>query len=481
MSIAGTQDYQKQSSIVRRADGSLSFANVTRLALVLPPELTSAIFAFCLPESEFVEPDPSAAPLLLLRVCRRWRDIALSTPALWASLHINLEWFYGCKAVDVLFCDWISRSGRMPLSIKIFDDYGVAEGTSLDESQLERVLRMLGRHSAQWQNIRFSVYAEHLLCLFPVDGKFPRLRNFSVESTGDTYVGWKPLPGYPPRILRDAHTLREINLAVVPWPDLQFPWQSLEVYTADNMSMFDCLNVLRDGISIMRCSFSLMPRLPQKITPLPPITSLRDLTLIEAMCDSAARHCLMPILENLTLPSLKHLALKFQSPSSDLRLIETAPFVSFVTRSSLQLESLTVCLMPASDRDFLRCLESVPSLINLQLQLDDHTSAFLNRLTSDSRFLPGLKTLHVANFSTSEFNAPYSEEMLAMMSSRWNPPEGSSKLEVFRFTHGGTQVLTTALESHSTYSSLQAEGMELVFEGFDSWVSRPESWWMDDD
>ncbi|KII85672.1 hypothetical protein PLICRDRAFT_116328, partial [Plicaturopsis crispa FD-325 SS-3] len=48
----------------------------------LPAELLSEIFSFCLPAAKVV-PQPDKAPLLLTRVCRKWRAIALSTPALW--------------------------------------------------------------------------------------------------------------------------------------------------------------------------------------------------------------------------------------------------------------------------------------------------------------------------------------------------------------------------------------------------------------
>ncbi|KII83264.1 hypothetical protein PLICRDRAFT_119641, partial [Plicaturopsis crispa FD-325 SS-3] len=49
-------------------------------ARALPPELLSQIFIHCLEEEE---PSIDRAPLLLGRVCRRWRSISLSTPELW--------------------------------------------------------------------------------------------------------------------------------------------------------------------------------------------------------------------------------------------------------------------------------------------------------------------------------------------------------------------------------------------------------------
>ncbi|KAJ6577777.1 hypothetical protein B0H19DRAFT_985394, partial [Mycena capillaripes] len=53
----------------------------------LPLELSSDIFLQCLPETPM--PDACVAPMLLLNVCNMWSDIALSTPALWATISLN--------------------------------------------------------------------------------------------------------------------------------------------------------------------------------------------------------------------------------------------------------------------------------------------------------------------------------------------------------------------------------------------------------
>ncbi|KAF8426142.1 hypothetical protein L210DRAFT_3335584, partial [Boletus edulis BED1] len=49
----------------------------------LPVELHGRIFVECLPDGPYVEPASKEAPLLLVQVCRRWREVALQTPQLW--------------------------------------------------------------------------------------------------------------------------------------------------------------------------------------------------------------------------------------------------------------------------------------------------------------------------------------------------------------------------------------------------------------
>ncbi|KAJ6561438.1 hypothetical protein DFH09DRAFT_864274, partial [Mycena vulgaris] len=65
--------------------------------LTLPSEITAEIFLQCLPDTDVLGEDPvcemaeeleSNAPVLLMGVCRAWRDIALATPMLWSTLHV---------------------------------------------------------------------------------------------------------------------------------------------------------------------------------------------------------------------------------------------------------------------------------------------------------------------------------------------------------------------------------------------------------
>ncbi|KAJ6450651.1 hypothetical protein C8R45DRAFT_771714, partial [Mycena sanguinolenta] len=50
--------------------------------LSLPTEITTRIFVECLPD-DGATPLAECAPLLLMRVCRQWKDITLSSCQLW--------------------------------------------------------------------------------------------------------------------------------------------------------------------------------------------------------------------------------------------------------------------------------------------------------------------------------------------------------------------------------------------------------------
>ncbi|KAJ7623480.1 hypothetical protein FB45DRAFT_1061385 [Roridomyces roridus] len=447
-----------QHRIVQREDGSLSYGPASSLILTLPPEITALIFVHCLPDDEFIEPDPSVTPLVLLRICKQWRQIAVATPTLWSSLFIDFEWFHYREAVDVLFCDWISRSGSVPLAIKLHDGYCVPQ-KPLDLSQFNR----------------FLLYPAHSGKLFPVDGKFPMLRKFIVECQSEAIYD-----GYPARVLAQASLLREVHFLVASWPELVLPWQSIREYTAERISILQSIDVLREGINLTYCHLSL-DSVPT-ITSLPPITNLQDLTLLER----ADEHSLliMDLLRGLTLPNLKHLALKFTDPENRLAA-DITEFISFARRSSLQLEALTLCLLPSSDADLLRCLECLRSLVTLRLQLPASMDAFIGRLIPDDGFLPQLDSLHLVNFSPSwqhtprDYTSPDSETMLEMLSARRLGPR--LPLSTVHFNHGGSKAIaafTARLKSDTRYKRCEGLGMELVFGKF-SRELRYESWWVD--
>ncbi|KAJ7982993.1 hypothetical protein DFH06DRAFT_904033, partial [Mycena polygramma] len=63
----------------------------------LPVEVNSEIFIHCLPSGpegfdsikyDRMKPRSRNAPLLLLQICRTWRDIALGTPRLWSTVKL---------------------------------------------------------------------------------------------------------------------------------------------------------------------------------------------------------------------------------------------------------------------------------------------------------------------------------------------------------------------------------------------------------
>ncbi|TDL16675.1 hypothetical protein BD410DRAFT_614300 [Rickenella mellea] len=120
----------------------------------LLPELVSEVFAHSTPSGfkhwevgldgeeyecepcNFSHPLVSETPLILGRICRRWRQIAYSTPSLWAAIRIPDQW-----KIEVLQ-EWISRAGSCPLSFSV----------ALSPEDV-KILNLLATHQQRWKDI----------------------------------------------------------------------------------------------------------------------------------------------------------------------------------------------------------------------------------------------------------------------------------------------------------------------------------------
>jgi hypothetical protein len=88
--------------------------------LTLPPEMTSEIFIYCLPSKREMDVvNPNEAPLLLMHVCRAWRQLAISTPALWTTFDIYHPGPSSLPCLTEIAQTWFERARKCPLSVRI--------------------------------------------------------------------------------------------------------------------------------------------------------------------------------------------------------------------------------------------------------------------------------------------------------------------------------------------------------------------------
>ncbi|KAJ7212595.1 hypothetical protein GGX14DRAFT_519442 [Mycena pura] len=85
----------------------------------LPGDILREIFVQTLPSTRNTAISPTEGPLLVSQVCRLWQSTALTTPRLWASIHIVIpdkKRLY--RLLDVVG-SWLSRSGTVPLAVSV--------------------------------------------------------------------------------------------------------------------------------------------------------------------------------------------------------------------------------------------------------------------------------------------------------------------------------------------------------------------------
>ncbi|KAJ7895663.1 hypothetical protein B0H14DRAFT_2681302, partial [Mycena olivaceomarginata] len=154
--------------------------------LTLPHEITSEIFLHCFPPFPDVgmkgAPNSAQAPLLLLRVCRTWRDIAVSIPRLWVCLHLDLERLLdvGESNLEKKIKGWFIRAGTCMLSFSV-------EGHPFDDLHFEvAATRATLVRFAPQQTVSLGLQPRQFFSLIDI-GPFPSLETLTLTVDPDLF------------------------------------------------------------------------------------------------------------------------------------------------------------------------------------------------------------------------------------------------------------------------------------------------------
>ncbi len=88
----------------------------------IPPETLTEIFIRCLPSDRPPVRSSEEAPLLLTTICRSWREIALSAPALWSSIHVSFPLVDRFEVLSRRMggtVTWLEQSGSLAISLSV--------------------------------------------------------------------------------------------------------------------------------------------------------------------------------------------------------------------------------------------------------------------------------------------------------------------------------------------------------------------------
>ncbi|KAJ7778784.1 hypothetical protein DFH07DRAFT_765988 [Mycena maculata] len=309
-------------------------ASSTFPALQLPVEITIEIFTLCLPTIEQLREDKrlsmseklkSDAPTLFLGVCRAWRDIALSIPALWATLSLRFHTIDDDVAAQVGRVEdfierWLNRAAHRPLSIAFYAECTLAPFTK------ERMRDIIHRYAHRIQDLELEWSRYEMDALQLHSAVFPLLQRATLGDIWEDGHGAHdtvPLFTNAPQ-LRDFHLTRDGLFSHYILPSLQ-------------LTRFD------GDIDYDLDLFSLAPNLIEarcrvvdlEDTPDSPIihSQLQDLTLVKYPGLTAQR-----ILPHLTLPALQ--SFHISGLSTDMSTVWT--LYSFLVRSSPPLRTLSI-------------------------------------------------------------------------------------------------------------------------------------------
>ncbi|KAJ7149284.1 hypothetical protein C8R43DRAFT_1068483 [Mycena crocata] len=207
--------------------------------LTLPNEITSEIFVHFLPVYPICPPLRGFfSPIILTHVCHQWREVALSTPALWRGIKLDSKQESAAERKELLQA-WITRSRALPLSIEVFIN---------GELPLETEA-VLVSHRPRWEFVKLRwLKADALPTIF--SGSMPVLRHLdlafqTIPTTLMDPFNFGDLP------LLCSVTLDSLFEGVgLPWAQLT-TLKLLEVYT------FECTPILQQSVSLIHCELAL--------------------------------------------------------------------------------------------------------------------------------------------------------------------------------------------------------------------------------
>lgn len=247
----------------------------------VPPDVLREIFISCLPENRNPTMSAEEAPVILTRISCQWRDIALTTPRLWAALHIPVpnaspvfSGSYDCKSGKRLtpnevteirlsaVAEWISRSGTLPL------DFSVHEHDGYPPNELcKRFLQAILPYRTRWRSIAFVGLTTSFIdihVISPTD--LPALETLSLNlyrsETAQSHMPlWKDMPVFQAPVIRKfSVTGVRLEISQLPFEWSQLTelsiegdmWSTIGVASVDEvvLTLTKCPNLVKCGLHI---------------------------------------------------------------------------------------------------------------------------------------------------------------------------------------------------------------------------------------
>ncbi|ESK87647.1 hypothetical protein Moror_1922 [Moniliophthora roreri MCA 2997] len=375
----------------------------------LPADILRQIFIQCLPTDQYPVRSTSTAPLLVTRVCRFWRAIALSTPQLWCAIHIYIPQLMSEVDLEahVSLIDkrregvehWLKRSGTLPLCISFAVDarpFFYLNSSHHAHHNLIRARRMQANMALIAILLQFfdrlkAVSFRGPLSLFAAvsskvvecaNGIASRLEYAELDFVSDNAFGEEPQIG-PSHVLNAGATwcrtpairrIRVYNDMQSPLL-LQVPWHNVtEVvfHPLSGIPPMQALKILSKTCQkLEKCSMSV--RVPWGTTDREDM--LVELPYLRILRLAFSRHWHQdPDMNFLNHTDLRDLFQRIHAPSiRELSVvarfaldIPEVPFLSFLSQTSHGLKTLRLNL-PLAEQTLIRCLRLCPSLSVLSI------------------------------------------------------------------------------------------------------------------
>lgn len=297
--------------------------------------------------------DTSKAPWTLTQVCRRWRQVAIDCPLLWAHVGLSLtdrllKSPARTSQAAFLLGTQLSRSSQNTLAVTI----EVASSVSEDNT----ILHVLRPSSVRWETLSMSVPVHAVAALSSMRGFFPFLRRLYLSAYG------QPSPSQPVNdVFEFAPNLKTFYSSSPSTRNFVLPWHQLEDFSAmffgidERWTNGQILQVLAKTRGLTECELVCLSdprlRLGSPVT----LDHLQSLRITNSDSDA-----LKQLFDHLVLPSLRSLHIKGASPDAE-------SLSELIHRSGCNLEVLYIHDERMSEIECIQLLEACPSLLHLIL------------------------------------------------------------------------------------------------------------------
>jgi hypothetical protein len=322
----------------------------------LPTELLAEIFVLRTQEARHAS--------ILGAVCNHWRQLALSTPRLWCTINEILDQDDPDSQADKVLT-WLQRSVQCPISVTLEQDDD-------DDSDNHPVIDIIVHHSHQLRFLKITIGPTILQAFSSLKGRLPILQTLVLYKSG-----WDDIDAQECDIFLDAPQLCALDMDY-PLTSLEFPFTQITRCSTSMLDSDECLHIMLTSPNITTCEFDHMDDYLNAHT-LPVVSHLSSLSIQNAFLD------LGRFFGFLTLPTLRDFSISLGSSVAPWPQTE---FLSLVSRSSWQLEKLTLRCHSMSSEDLIHCLEVIPSLHELEisepLRVTDGLGLFASGMVDDN-------------------------------------------------------------------------------------------------
>ncbi|KAK7062268.1 F-box domain-containing protein [Favolaschia claudopus] len=423
--------------------------------LTLPPEITSEIFGHCSPTQRVGDVvNVYEAPLLLTQVCGAWRQIAISTPALWTTFDITLKHPGDLPKLGRIAQTWFERAKNFPLVLRI-------RGPLKENKTLGRLIKTFCNHSGQMRSLEFYTGGEDLETIqlnIPGVLDLAILQRLSIRLTDD----WDCERRQGIKIFETAPNLQEVLISDTLPSFLSLPWQQLTTITAEMVSVTTCMKLMRLTPILVKCFLSPflvgdaidVARRERLYLP-----QLQHLTLFSTTTTGF-------VLDSITLPALQTLEIRRADR------FDAENFDCFLERSSPPLQKLVITVLDSAHGTSLILSPSFTTLPLVELKLWILTGSFavhfFSFLEGGDNFLPQLRSLSFMHSPFIVQNVGRTELFTLLqlaaqpITRRWETIPGCTKLRTFHVIEEATDDSSRYFEEDLIpFNRLCARGMDV--------------------